>query len=227
MTYFKYWGKASADEQSDSTYHLLPYHCLDVAAVADIWWRQSRDISRCFTKMTGLNEQQTRAWLLFIIALHDYGKFDLRFQRKALDAWKAVNAELSVIPIQLNGLSIKEYNHGPAGLYWFYQDLKERFLPREDDFYADDNEDWTAWRSWLTPVVGHHGVVPQDHEKDHPKYQLHGTPQLILDAFKQSRQQWLVAVEQLFLIPAALSLNDTPPLLETTKNGQSAATMLA
>jgi CRISPR-associated endonuclease/helicase Cas3 len=63
---------------------LLPYHRLDVAAVADVWWRQSRDISRCFIEITGLIEKQARAWLLFFIALHDYGKFDLRFQRKAL-----------------------------------------------------------------------------------------------------------------------------------------------
>lgn len=28
-TYFKYWGKAGKDGEG---YHLLPYHCLDVAA---------------------------------------------------------------------------------------------------------------------------------------------------------------------------------------------------
>ncbi len=28
--YFKYWGKA---EKDGAGYHLLPYHCLDVAAV--------------------------------------------------------------------------------------------------------------------------------------------------------------------------------------------------
>jgi len=224
---YRYWGKACADDGQDNSYHLLPYHCLDVAAVADVWWQQSRDIRRCFMAITGLNEKQTRAWLLFFIALHDYGKFDLRFQRKALEAWKAVNAELSSIPTQLNGQSIKEYNHGPAGLYWFYQDLKERFSSGEDDFYCDDNDNWVAWCSWLAPVVGHHGVVPQDHEKDNAKYQLHTASQLILDAFKQSRQQWLSALELIFLAPAGLSLNDTPPLLATSKNSQSAATMLA
>lgn len=208
--YYKYWGKAGSDGGEGNSYHLLPYHCLDVAAVADFWWQQSRDIRRCFMEIAGLNEKQTRAWLLFFIALHDYGKFDLRFQRKALEAWKAVNAELSAISTPLNGQSIKEYNHGPAGLYWFYQDLKERFSSGEDDFYADDNDDWAAWCSWLAPVVGHHGVVPQDHEKDNPKYQLHSASQLILDTFKQSRLQWLSALELLFLTPAGLSLNDAP-----------------
>lgn len=29
-SYFRYWGKA---EKDGTAYHLLPYHCLDVAAV--------------------------------------------------------------------------------------------------------------------------------------------------------------------------------------------------
>jgi len=28
--YYKYWGKASKE---DGSYHLLPYHCLDVAVI--------------------------------------------------------------------------------------------------------------------------------------------------------------------------------------------------
>jgi CRISPR-associated endonuclease/helicase Cas3 len=33
-TYFKYWGKAEkAEDGRTPGYHLLPYHCLDVAAV--------------------------------------------------------------------------------------------------------------------------------------------------------------------------------------------------
>nr|WP_317618710.1 HD domain-containing protein [Dickeya oryzae] len=32
--YFHYWGKAqsSSENENDAPYHLLPYHCLDVAA---------------------------------------------------------------------------------------------------------------------------------------------------------------------------------------------------
>ncbi|WP_346350609.1 HD domain-containing protein [Oceanimonas sp. AH20CE76] len=37
-SYFLYWGKASKDKKDSGAadYHLLPYHCLDVAAVG--WW---------------------------------------------------------------------------------------------------------------------------------------------------------------------------------------------
>lgn len=36
-TYYRYWGKT---EREGAGYHLLPYHCLDVAfAVATYWDR--------------------------------------------------------------------------------------------------------------------------------------------------------------------------------------------
>ncbi|TAL55931.1 MAG: CRISPR-associated helicase/endonuclease Cas3 [Methylovulum sp.] len=229
-TYYRYWGKAQKDSQeNDDTpkYHLLPYHCLDVAAVADVWWQNSHSLRQQFMGITGLDEGQTHAWLLFFIALHDYGKFDLRFQRKAKEAWETVNPELSTTPTQLNGLAIKNYYHGPAGLYWFYQDFQERFSSG-DGYYVEDNEDWDGWCSWLAPVVGHHGVVPKDDEKDaRNDYQLAAGSEQLLEAFKTARHQWLKALEELFLTPANLSLNDTPPLLKTTKNKQSPSTMLA
>ena len=31
--YFRYWGKARPDKTQGAHYHLLAYHCLDVAAV--------------------------------------------------------------------------------------------------------------------------------------------------------------------------------------------------
>jgi len=225
--YYRYWGKAKPDADNEGpAYHLLPYHCLDVAAVADVWLQQSQDILRCFKSITGLDEKQTRAWLLFFIALHDYGKFDLRFQRKAGEAWKAVNTELSAITTQLTGQSIKNYNHGPAGLYWFYQDFQERFSNGDSDFCFDDNDDWDAWCSWLAAVVGHHGIVPGEHDKDNPKYRLSESKRL-LEAIKQSRAQWLQVLERLFLAPAGLAQADTPPKLQTTKINQTQATMLA
>ncbi|MEW6095573.1 MAG: HD domain-containing protein [bacterium] len=37
MYIYRYWGKASSSEESKPAYHLLPYHCLDVAAVGWVW----------------------------------------------------------------------------------------------------------------------------------------------------------------------------------------------
>ncbi|OAI20660.1 CRISPR-associated helicase/endonuclease Cas3 [Methylomonas lenta] len=224
--YYKYWGKARPEDGEGPAYHLLPYHCLDVAAVADAWLKTSKNLQRSFAGISGLNEEQTRAWLLFFIALHDYGKFDLRFQRKASAAWVAANPKLSAAPVQLNGKAIKDYYHGPAGLYWFYNDLRERFSAGDGDFCFDDNDDWNAWCSWLAPVVGHHGIVPEEHVKDSYEYDLCASDEL-KTSFRQSRLQWLQILEQLFLQPAGITLDANPPELKTGKNHQSAAIMLA
>ena len=77
-----YWGKAVVDENG-STHHLLVYHCLDVAAVAACWWQRDVALRQSFLRAGGGTEAYVRAWLLFFIALHDLGKFDIRFQLKA------------------------------------------------------------------------------------------------------------------------------------------------
>ncbi|SFE83863.1 CRISPR-associated helicase/endonuclease Cas3 [Nitrosomonas sp. Nm166] len=223
--YYRYWGKASKEGNS---YHLLPYHCLDVAAVAEIWLQLSPNLLQRFITMTGLDETKCRAWILFFIAMHDYGKMDLRFQRKAPHVWKGINNELNLIPDTLNGLDIKGYFHGSAGLYWFYQDLKERFAsPEIQDFNFDDSDDWSAWYSWMASVVGHHGIVPDDYKKESHEYALTKVAQEVLTVFENARLQWLSVLEKMFLIPAGLSIKDNPPQLETGKHKLTAATMLA
>jgi CRISPR-associated endonuclease/helicase Cas3 len=75
--FFRYWGKAD----KDGSYHLLPYHCLDVAAMAKTWWNESPTIRKAFPLKSVLAQKEIQAWVLFFIALHDIGKLDIRFQR--------------------------------------------------------------------------------------------------------------------------------------------------
>jgi len=221
-SYWRYWGKARPTNEHGAQYHLLPYHCLDVAAVASEWWDNSSAICHAFKKSTGLNDEKTKAWLLFFIALHDYGKFDIRFQLKAPQAWQKVNPVLSQLSVHLNDQSIKTYNHGPAGLYWFYQDLRQRF-EGDDDFFQDDTSEWKSWYSWLAPVTGHHGIVPQDHQKENHEYSIpaHLVSGELFDEIRQNRLAWLSTLNELFLLPAGLSVDKSPP------NICNAATMLA
>lgn len=75
MSYYHYWGKAGEDN-----YHLLPYHCQDVAAVA---WHLLGDSSQLLKDLADLLEMEPQALkklLVFIIALHDLGKFAAAFQ---------------------------------------------------------------------------------------------------------------------------------------------------
>ena len=122
MLFFRYWGKTV----EDGRYHLLPYHCLDVAAVAAAWWEASPTIRRSFSTDVTNTEAQNRAWVLFFVALHDYGKADLRFQLKVRDRWRNLQ------PLAESGLAlpslyeIKGYRHGESGLYWFKRDFFAR-----------------------------------------------------------------------------------------------------
>jgi len=75
--YYQYWGKASKE---DNSYHLLPYHCLDVVAVADIWLQQSSVLLNQISQQINLSKEQCKSIVLFFVALHDLGKFDARFQ---------------------------------------------------------------------------------------------------------------------------------------------------
>lgn len=225
-SYFQYWGKAKKDPQAEGPdYHLLPYHCLDVAAVGEVWWDNSLVIRNSFLQMTGLNEAQAKAWVLFFIALHDYGKFDVRFQLKAPGVWGRVNSATSDLNTALNQKQINEYYHGPAGVYWLFQDLEDRF---KVDWRFGDNEDWAAWISWFAPVAGHHGAIPAASESNDDRYALPvGCDSVIVDSLKFARLEWLRLLEVVFLNPAGLSLADNPPEIKTSRGYENSQIMLA
>jgi CRISPR-associated endonuclease/helicase Cas3 len=72
----KYWGKARQSSEHEISFHALPCHCLDVAAVASVWWDGSANLRRQFVHMVGseTEESHVRAWVLFFVAAHDLGK---------------------------------------------------------------------------------------------------------------------------------------------------------
>ena len=78
--YFHYWGKV--DKSDEAKYHLLVCHCLDVAAVAHQYLERFPKLLQGFSAALGFDESFTRQLLLFIIALHDLGKFSQYFQDK-------------------------------------------------------------------------------------------------------------------------------------------------
>ncbi|WP_341501787.1 CRISPR-associated helicase Cas3' [Gallaecimonas sp. GXIMD4217] len=80
-SYFHYWGKAQQQEghQGDA-YHLLPYHCLDVAAVGWQLLADDRPLTRSLAQFLELSPGELRAIFTFALALHDLGKFSSAFQ---------------------------------------------------------------------------------------------------------------------------------------------------
>jgi hypothetical protein len=116
---YRYWGKA---EKDGAGYHLLPFHCLDVAAVAAAWWDASPAIRHGFMLHNTLTEEQLRAWAIFFIALHDYGKYDVRFQLRSIQVWQKLYFNAGTYGTLPAIRDCKEYYHGERGLKWFTND---------------------------------------------------------------------------------------------------------
>ena len=207
--YFHYWGKTS----EDGSYHLLPYHCLDVAAVGAVWWDASSAIRHSFRQNNELLAEKVRAWLLFFCALHDYGKYDLRFQRKDVATFNRLYEYLGgTLPSERD---TKDYWHGEAGLYWFYQDLIALYgMPDSGEglFHdAGEPEQWLFWKPWIEAVTGHHGHLKNAEFVRDAEFSL-----LVDKRYKvvdhSARAEWLNTLEGLFLKPVGLSLMDCPPV---------------
>jgi CRISPR-associated endonuclease/helicase Cas3 len=159
--YWQYWGKSlSALPPRQETYpgwHLLPYHCLDVAAVAASWWDNSQPLRQALVQACGIDAAQARAWMLLFMALHDYGKWDVRFQYKSKDTLQVIWPDFDPQWINPSLLDSKHYFHGPVGLSWFRDDYAQAMEWAK----TDQPERWEdGWLPWLAAVTGHHGVIP-------------------------------------------------------------------
>jgi len=79
--YYGYWGKARPE--GEVAYHLLPYHCLDVAAVGHVLLTRDVVLMGMVARAVGMSAEKAKRFVLFLIALHDLGKFADAFQSLA------------------------------------------------------------------------------------------------------------------------------------------------
>jgi CRISPR-associated endonuclease/helicase Cas3 len=117
-SYFKYWGKAKkSTEQAGAGYHLLPYHCLDVAAVGQYLLSENRPLTKDLAMFLELTPKQVQSLLVFFLVLHDLGKFTSAFQQ--LFSFFTDERLLQVIDCkQYDG---KYFRHDRMGLYFWQQ----------------------------------------------------------------------------------------------------------
>lgn len=115
--YFRYWGKARKREDGGWDCHLLPYHCLDVAAVGNVWLEQDSALRTCLACSIGIhkNDKHFRNVVNFFLALHDLGKFDIRFQSKCPELRNLIWYELNQADLSLSQYNITKFDHGKAG----------------------------------------------------------------------------------------------------------------
>lgn len=216
VCYFQYWGKA---EKNGVGYHLLAYHCLDVAAVAAAWWDASPAIRRGFHLHNDLPDERLRAWVLFFIATHDYGKFDARFQLRVKPVWQSLNRGTSIYSTLPSVQDCKHYYHGEGGLSWFMQDHAALFAGDSGSGNGWDFLDtvevatsgrWEAWRPWIEAVMGHHGHIKSANYVSETSLSP-SCDKRLATADLEARIKWLSVLEDLFLSPVGLSLSDSPP----------------
>jgi CRISPR-associated endonuclease/helicase Cas3 len=149
-SYFRYWGKAEKDGPG---YHLLPYHCLDVAAVGRVLLSSNTALRRKFTTITGIEDAICTRWLLLFLALHDMGKFSETFQNLRPDLLEQLQANPSK----------KQYTvrHDSLGNLF----LKTAFENETLKFPEGEDVSFDEWQDLIMAIVraysGHHGAPPQ------------------------------------------------------------------
>lgn len=201
-----YWGKADPNYPGMPKWHPLAYHAIDVAAVAAAWWDACPALrSKFLAAFPSTPESTLRGWMLFFVALHDLGKFDLRFQLKALDALAAAWREIvKGVDHEIPQQEINRFDHGHAGMAWARLEYGP-WLAKPDT----DRAIWTHWERWLAAVTGHHG--------DYPPALMEGLAGIeandaLIEHDREARRAFVHALEALFLQPAGRSLQDLPPV---------------
>lgn len=156
--YFKYWGKADHESQ----YHLLPYHCLDVAAVANELLLQHPFVLGKLSRLMDLTEEDTRLWLVFILGIHDLGKFAESFQQLRTDlrtqALGHVQPEKVNYDLRHDSLGYLIWFDKRQGLSRYYQENGFVLSPPSKQL---DNVVKKLFPVWFAPVMGHHGFPPE------------------------------------------------------------------
>lgn len=166
-SFFSYWGKARADSNEAEPYHLLPYHCLDVAAVGLAYLQRAPAFRGflCFV-LGGVSEKALYAWFGFCLALHDLGKFAESFQSQRVDLFMILRARAPDAG--------KPYTVRHDSLGWaLWADVLSKRAEAERWFgeHTEDLMYGVDW--WLRASTGHHGQPPKDAGSNYWKHHFH------------------------------------------------------
>ncbi len=147
--YLQFWGKA--ERPPGLEWHPVAYHCLDVAAVADVLLRVNPRRLRRMATLLGTEPDAARSFLVKLIALHDIGKFSTGFQSKVPGLY----------PKHLKphaGSSATRHDE----IAWLLREVVESHLCAQLKGWGGDFE--AIWGS----VAGHHGKPQAGDPRDNP-----------------------------------------------------------
>ncbi|MCB2180763.1 MAG: CRISPR-associated helicase Cas3' [Desulfobulbaceae bacterium] len=152
-TYFKYWGKAERVEEGGlPRYHLLPYHCLDVAAVGWLLFDPDKSLCLRLARQLVISSQWLQSFFVFCLALHDIGKFSRAFQ----GLQPGLSSDL-VKPNRRMRYDSRTARHDTLGFFLWRDCLASRFGER----LHLDRSCTQKIKPWLEIVTGHHGMPPK------------------------------------------------------------------
>lgn len=157
-TYFRYWGKARKEEEKGKDgppCHLLPYHCLDVAAVAVEYLRRHRTLREHFKALLKIkDDEHLYGWIAFWMALHDLGKFSEAFQGQREDLLRQLKERA---PRKDKAYTVR---HDSLGMLFWNKRLLAALT--RDGCFDDDFDREDGLNAWARAVTGHHGQPPQE-----------------------------------------------------------------
>ncbi len=141
-----FWGKAQpCDSERGPEWHPLVFHCLDVAAVGEALLTRHRGLGAGIPRLLGLPQEEAFRLVLYLLCLHDVGKFAKKFQAKVPNLYPdCFGNDL--------GRLATVYDHGAGGLRLFDAD--------EESFKLPGGVRSSVWRPLVSAVTGHHGAPP-------------------------------------------------------------------
>lgn len=134
-------------------YHLLVWHCLDVAACAEAYLKHHPVLLNWFAEQLDQTPDATCQYLVFWIALHDLGKFSGVFQKQRADIVAILTGEQNHYNQQNN-----TNRHDSLG-YWLWSDQAFRAqLLKMSPFFS--KKALLNSKALVRSVTGHHGQPP-------------------------------------------------------------------
>lgn len=157
--YFRYWGKTRRPPVENlPDWHLLVYHCLDVAACGYQMAAANRFGLRDKLSSCGLEGSSALNWIAWLFAAHDIGKFARGFQRFASFPGSPL------VPL-LPGINAF-CRHDSLGMY-LWRELCNVWTMGDNQIIAGVEEPARdeyalALQIWMSLSTGHHGLPPDE-----------------------------------------------------------------
>lgn len=155
MTYWRYWGKSAVGLPAPS-WHLLPYHALDVAAAGKAYLGHHASLLQNWAVRLRIDESTLATWLAFWLSQHDAGKFSYRFQGLRPTICEALDHRQKPGAYHIR--------HDSLGQALLEKKLIPKILAGQWLGAAGDADDQDYWMDNLKvlacTVAGHHGQPP-------------------------------------------------------------------